>query len=262
MAKMGIVENGLTKTRRRRRNPRATTTGVAKRSNPVKRRSISKASALSVLKKNGLKAVSIKSVANGRKRKRRRRNGLVTRSAAPRTGIFRNNGLLGNSKQTVKNVAALGVGAVFTKIVGQLVNGFTAPYLSQMGVGNYSQIICDAGVALIVTPLVAAKVVRGSGETPKMASLGGALVVGLDVVGKFAPGVLQYNPFVTNSIVMTPGGAAVAPATVAALAAGVANSSNPSAAAAKVGSAMAALNTTQVRPTDFAGRPRTGDLVL
>ncbi len=238
MAKMGIVENGLKRRRksRRRRNP----TAVAKtRKNPA-RRSVSLASAKAVAKRNGLKLVSTKTVANGRKRvKRRRRNGVTaTRSTSY---LSRRNGLLGNSKQDTKKVGTILAGAVATKTLSRIILGFAAPYLAQVGAGNYGELIVDFVVAVVVTPFIATKVVSG-GETAKDARIGGLLVVGLTAIGQFAPSILQYNPFVTSPVVITNAGAGLTPAAVAQIAAGVASSGNPQAAAAKVGNAMLALD--------------------
>lgn len=230
--KLGIMENGVARQangrkrkRRRRRNP----TSAAK---PARRRNISLASAKSILKKNGLKAVSTQ--ANGRRRKRRkhRRNGLPT--------VRRNNGFFGNTKSDATQVLQLGAGALGTKAVGRGLSGFVSPFLSQVGLGQYAGIIVDAGVALFIAPWVADKLSRGSG---KMVRLGGLLTVALDGVEMFAPGALSFNPFNASPIVMTGQGAAVAPAAVAQIAADVANSSNPAAVAAKVGQAMYQLDT-------------------
>lgn len=230
--KYGLVENGLKRKRkaRKRRNPAT----VAKAKNPA-RRSVSLASAKSVAKRNGLKMVSVSNPK--RKTKRRKRNGLVKAST-----ITRRNGILGNTKSDAKQVATLGIGAVATKIMGRIAQSFVSPYLAQVGVGQYAEIIVDGAVALVVTPFLAGKIVRG-GDTAKMARLGGLLVVGLDVVEAFAPNALQWNPFNTNPVVVGGGGVGVAPAAVAQIAAGVASSSNPQMAAAKVGNAMLSLDT-------------------
>lgn len=234
MAKLGLVENGVKRRgkKRRRRNPTATT---PRAKNPAKRRAISVASAKAVLKRNDLKVVS-KSVANPkRKRHHKRRNGIST------AAITRRNGILGNTKGDAKTVGAVLGGAIFTKTVGRLLSGYVAPYLSQLGIGKYSEIVVDGAVALLITPFVASKVVKG-GDIAKQARLGGLLVVGLSAIEAIAPSVLQYNPFVTSPVVMTGGGAAITPAAVAQIAAGVANSSDPAQAAAKVGNAMMSLD--------------------
>lgn len=231
MSKIGIVENGLRKrrgTKRRRRNPVA----VAKAKNPARRRSISLASARSVIKKNGLKAVSMK--ANGRKKhKRRRRNGLVTSKAIG----SRRNGFFGNTKSDAKQVLSLGAGALGVKAVGRALSAVIQPFLAQIGAGNYATIITDAGLALFVAPYVGAKL--AGNEAAKMVRLGGLLVVGLDLVEQFAPNALGLNPFNNSPIVMTGAGAAVAPAAVAALAKDVETGRTT---AAKVGQAMRSLD--------------------
>ncbi len=236
MAKMGIVENGLKRRRksRRRRNPSTATKASTAKKNPA-RRAVSLASAKAVAKRNGLKLVS-KSVANPKRKRRRRRNGITTAAVSRRNGIF------GNTKADAKTVGTVIGGAIFTKTVARIIAPFVAPYAAQVGIGNYAEIIVDGIVALLITPFVANKVV-GGGSSAQNARLGGLLVVGLSAIEKVAPSVLQYNPFVTSPVVMMGNGSAgVAPAAVAQLAAGVANSSNPQAEAAKVGSVMRSLD--------------------
>lgn len=239
MAKMGIVENGLRRRRRaRRKNP--TVAATVRTKNPA-RRTVSLASAKAVAKRNGLKLVSTKAVANGRKRhKRRRRNGISVTSITRRS-----NGLLGNTKSDAKQVAVLGGGALATKMIGRVVLSFAQSILSSIGVGNYAEIIVDGATALIITPFIAGKLVKGS-DVQKMARLGGLLVVGLDLVEAFAPNALQWNPFNTSPVIMGANGqAGITPSAVAAIAQGVANSLNPTAEAAKVTGALAVLESGQ-----------------
>jgi len=225
MAKMGIVENGLRKrrTHKKRRNPSV----VAKAKNPA-RRSVSLASARAVIKKNGLKTVRV-SANPKRKHKRRRRNGLVTTT--------RRNGFFGNTKGDAKQVLALGAGALGVKAAGRALSGFVSPILSQIGVGQYAEIITDLGLTLFVVPFVGKKV--GGGEAAKMARLGGLLTVALDAVEMFAPNVLSFNPFNNAPIVMTGGGAAVSPQAVAQIAADVESGAT---SAAKVAGVMRSLD--------------------
>ncbi len=249
MATLGLVENGVRRRRksRRRRNPITKTTTRAKK-NPT-RRKVSLSSARAVAKRNGLKLVS-KSVSNPKRRKhRRRRNGLTT---AVRT---RRNGFFGNTRGDAKTVGTVLAGAIATKTIARIVLGYAAPYLAQVGLGKYSEIVVDAVTALTITPFIAKHLVSG-GDVAKNARLGGLLVVGLSAIEAVAPSVLQYNPFVTSPVVMTGGGAAVSPAAVAQIAAGVANSADPSAAAAKVGNAMmqiGAAGSQAVRQPSYVG---------
>lgn len=249
MAKMAILENGISR-KAKKRNPARKSTGTAKSKNPARRRVVSLASAKSVLKRNGLKAVS-RTLANGKHKRRRHhkkhRNGITT---------TRRNGMFGNTKSDVKQVGSLVGGALVTKLVGQVIKSFAAPYIAKIAiVGNYSGIICDLAAALVVTPFVVGKVVKQA-DASKLSRLGGLTVVALDAIGQFFPSALQYNPFTTSPVVLTGQGATILPAAVAQIANSVANSADPNAAAAKVSGAMAYLNTTQARRTNFAGAPR------
>ncbi len=241
MAKMGIVENGLKrrrKSRRRRNPPIAAKRASTAKKNGARRRTISVASARAVAKRNGLKLVS-KSVANPkRKRQARRRNGIATKSYVSR----RSNGFLGNTKGDAKTVGTVIGGAIFTKTLARIISPFVAPYASQVGIGNYTEILVDALVALFLTPFAAGMLLGKAHDSVKQARLGGLLVVGLSAIEKVAPSVLQYNPFVTSPVVMTGAGPGITPAAVAQIAQGVANDVNPQAAAAKVGNTMLALD--------------------
>lgn len=235
MAKMGIVENGLKKRngKSRRRNP----VSVAKASkNPARRRTVGLATAKSVAKRNGLKLVSIANPKRKRHHKRRR-NGVT--SVKGYTSRARN-GLFGNTKQDAHNVAALGGGLFLTRIVGNFVSGWVNPLLAQIGLGQYSTVITNAGISLLVIPMIAKKVYPKGKD---MARLGGLFATTLSALEIFAPSIAsQINPFNNSPVVMTGNGAAITPAAVAQIAAGVAASPNPSVAAAKVGNAMYQLD--------------------
>lgn len=240
MAKIGKVENGLRKHRKaKRRNPVAVAK-VAKK-NPA-RRAISAASVKSYAKRNGLKLVS-KSVANPKRRKHRkhRRNGLATVTSSRSMFATKRNGLLGNSKHDAQNVAALGGGLFLTKFIGNFVSGYVQPILAKIGLGNYSNIITNAGIAIVVIPMIAKRTIPKQSD---MLRLGGLFATGLSILEQVAPSVLsQINPFNTSPIIMTSNGAAIPPSTVSQIAAGVAASDNPVLAAARVGSAMNQLDT-------------------
>lgn len=232
MAKMGLVENPAKRRKRRRaRNPVAAK--VAKK-NPARRRTTNLATVKSVAKRNGYKLAKIGSVSNPKRRRKhhKRRNGLST--------VSRRNGLLGNTKADAKQVGTILAGAAATKMLGKILNSFLSPYLAQVGVGAYSEIVTNAGAALFVIPFLATKFVRG-GDVAKNARIGGLLVVGLDVINQFFPSVMGYSPFNTSPVVLTANGPAITPAAAAQLAAGVAQSNNPVAAAAAVGHAMGQL---------------------
>lgn len=246
--KMTSVENGLRKRKRRRRNPTAKKVGT--KANPSRgRRAVSKSSVLAFAKRNGLKVT--KTTANPkRKRRRTRRNGTA---AAVRT---RRNGFFGNTKGEAMTVGGVLGGAVFTKTLARLLNTYAGSYLAQVGLGNYSEIVMDAIVALTITPMIAGKFFK-HGNTAKDARLGGLLVVGLTAIEYIAPSVLQYNPFVTSPVIVNAAGTGVSPATVAQIANGVAADANPAAAAAKVGSVMRALDsgmTQKIMPNSYVNR--------
>lgn len=241
MAKIGLVENGLRKrrsTKRRRRNP----TPVAKvaKKNPA-RRAISAASVKSFAKRNGLKLVS-KASANPKRKKHRkhRRNGLATTTRST-SFLTKRNGLFGNSKHDATNVAALGGGLFLTKFIGNFVSGWVQPILARIGLGNYSTIITNGAIAIVVIPMIAKRTVPKQSD---MLRLGGLFATGLSILEQVAPSVLsQINPFNTSPIIITSNGAAVPPATVTQIAAGVATSANPVAAAARVAGTMRQLDT-------------------
>ena len=233
MAKLGTVKNGLRKKAR------------AKRKNPVtaKSASIRKRSSLSLLrvkgfaKKNGLKLVAkgtpLAKAQNPKRRKhKKRRNGLQSGGFS-----LRRNGLLGNSKADVKQVATIGVGGVVTKMVGGFLDSFLAPQIAKVGAGQYSLIISDAIVALTLVPMVAQKI--GGNNAARDARVGGMLAVGFDLVEMFIPQALGWNPFnQSQGVVVANGQNALTPAAVAQIVA--ATDASP-ATKAKVAGAMQQL---------------------
>lgn len=231
MAKIGMVENGFKKRRtKRRRNPMAVAKASSK--NPARR-------------------------INPKKRRRsKRRNGLMTAT------VTRRNGLFGDTKRDAKNVAALGGGLFLTKFIGNMVSGYVQPLLARIGLGQYSQIVTNAGIALIAIPMIAKRTVPKQSD---MLRLGGLFATGLSILEQVAPSVLtQINPFNNTPVVIANGAAAVPPATVAQIAQGVAASSNPMAAANRVGSVMQTLDTVGARgfTNDFMGSVNDPQLVL
>jgi hypothetical protein len=222
MATMGKMRNGI-----KRRNSVKRKNGVAKRRN-----SLTKTRVSAFARKNGLKLVS--KSANPHKRRRhhkRRKNGLAT-------VVSRRNGLLGNSRNDVKQVAYLGAGALLTKTGGRILTGFIAPYMSQFGAGKFTEIAADLAIAVLVVPFVASKVGGRGGDLAKHARLGGLLATALTAIGEFAPQALAFNPFNTSPVVMANGQAMVTPKAVAQI---VAQTDASTADKAKVAGAMAAL---------------------
>ena len=200
MAELVIMENGL---KRRKSNGVKT----AKKSN-----GLTKSRVASFAKKNGLKLVSKTStLANGKRRKHRRhkrRNGLtqpITRRA---------NGLLGNTKSDAKKVGFLLGGMALTKALGRFLQSFAAPYLSQVGAGQYSEIICDGVVSLVAIPMVAGKTLGK--EASDWGRLGGLSVVAMDAMEIFFPDALNWLPFNNGAgVVIANGQPAVTPTAVA-----------------------------------------------
>jgi len=219
MAKIGYVQNGLKK-----RN------GTKRKSNPLGLARVKGFAA-----KNGLKLVpkgsSIK-VAVNPKRKRRRRNGLP--SLTKRGFSLKRNGLFGNTKSDAKKVGSLLGGMLGGKALARVIQSFVAPYLSQVGLGNYAEILADAGVALTIAPFVAAKI--GGADAAQFARLGALANVVVDVIEMVAPNTLSM--FGSNPLVSNGQSVGLAPSAVAQL---VANTSASASDKAKVAGVMAAL---------------------
>lgn len=215
---IGALQNGLKRKKRaRRRNPAPTAskTKSAKR-NPSP---VTAARAAAYAKRNGMKLVARGTSANPKKKRRSRRNGVVTTTS-------KRNGLLGSSRSDAEKVIALGAGAVLTRLIGRTVNGFVAPLASQMGLGRFSGVIVEGAVALTAIPWLGKKIRNNAAGD--FARLGGLLAAGFSAAETFAPGVIP-NPFASGDSLL------VTPAAVAQIAAGVAASPNPAATAAKVG---------------------------
>lgn len=182
MAEMKLIENGIAKVAngrkrktRRRRNPTAARATTAR-------------------------AAATRSVANPRKR-RRRRNGVtaVSRVANPRrrrTTRRRRNGLLGDSKETVSSVLALGAGMVGSKIGGGLLAPFLNNFLTPVGLGAYGQVISQAAVTVLAVSPIARKL--GGNNAAKFTMLGGLTLVALDFIDMMLPDNILSNPFNVN----------------------------------------------------------------
>lgn len=215
MATLGTMQNGIrkSKSKSRRRNGGTTLAG-----------------AKAFAKKNGL---TLSKRSNPKKKRRsKRRNGLAA------TPVSRRNGILGNTKSDVtRGVAVLG-GGIGTKVLGRILGNLGAPYLSQVGLGNHSEIVGDAVAGLVVLPMVVKKMM------PKYTNdvrLGGIVAVIADGVEKVAPNVLQGFSFnrVINDPVVINGQPMLTPQAAAAI---VANTDASGADKLKVAGAMAALS--------------------
>jgi hypothetical protein len=244
MATLKLIENGIAKKangkrrkrRGRRRNP-SLGTGSTKR---VVRRNgrTTKAGAASFAKRNGLKLVKR---TNGKRKhhRRKRRNGV---SAVRRVS----NGIFGTGSSIVKKTLTLTGGAIATNIGGNYIATMLSPYLSQFGLGQYTDLITQALVAYFGVPYLA----RLLKQDAEMARLGGFLSVTLTALNKFFPQFASLNPFANSAIVVNPNGqialtgdavkqvAAAAAADTAAKVSGFADQ-------------MYAMNTTQALPTSM-----------
>lgn len=205
MATSGYYQNGVKrKTRKRRkRNGTAARSTVKAKANSAKRRTISVASARAVLKRNGLKAVSRTAANPKRKRHHKRKRNGVTVVRSSRNGIF------GNTKHDAMQVGSVVGGMAATKLISKIITPFAAPWAAKIGVGQYTELLVDAGVALMVVPFIAGKVSRNA-DVRKLSRLGGLVVVGIDAIDQFAPASFQsLNPFSSmGPIVVGPNGQA------------------------------------------------------
>lgn len=159
MAELVTVKNGVKNPRKRK------TTRRRKRRNPVARKRTTA------------------------KRRVTRRNPAPKRRVTKRS---KNNGLLGDTKATVKAVTALGAGMLGTKIVAGVALPFVAPTLSKVGLGGWGRPIVEAVVAL---PAKSIGAMAGGREAGKFAMLGGLSVALLSALEEFLPAVGLYNPF-------------------------------------------------------------------
>lgn len=193
---MKLIQNGIKQAAngKRKRRKRNGTTTPSVGTTPRKRNGVTKASAMSFAKKNGLKLVS-KTISNG-KRKRRKRNGVAT---VTRT---RSNGLFGKTTSDFKKVGALTGGAIATNVGGNWLASLISPYLASFGLGNYTNIITQAMIALFGVPYLA----KALKQDTEMARLGGLLSVTLEVLSMFFPQFNSLNPFNSSAMVINPNG--------------------------------------------------------
>jgi hypothetical protein len=233
MAEYGYVENGITKTskngrrRKRRKNGAVATRKTATAKNGVRRKT-SLTSVKAFAKRNGLvlkKAGSTGTAQNGKRKRRRSKNGLVTTRRAQ-------NGMFGNTKNDVKRVGSVLLGAAGVKAVGKILVSFISPYTSMVNLGAYTQLLVDLGLALFAAPMIAKKV--GGQAAADSARLGGLLVAGMDVVEIFFPSALAYSPFNNAPVVMAGNQPLLTPQAVSQLV----NNTVTAQDAGKVGSAM------------------------
>jgi len=220
------ASNGRKKKRGKKRNPSTTaTTTPAKRSN-----SITPAKAKAFAKANGLKLVS-KTVANGKKKRKKSRNGIAN---SPR--ITKSNGIFGDTKSDVKNVLALGGGAIATNVAGNTLATLFSSYLASFGLGQYAPTLFQFAVAVFGVPWIAGAL--AGKDAAKMARLGGVLAAALEGISTAFPQFNNVNPFNTSAIVVNPQGQALltpaATATIATAAAKEAATTAANVTAAKL----------------------------
>lgn len=146
-------------------------------------------------KTNGVRKLA---VANPRRRRRtthRRRNGVVAIRK-------RSNGIFGDTSQMVKKTLTLTGGAVVTNVGGNWLASLVGQYLAQFGLGAYTNLVTQFLVAMFGVPYLAAAVKQDK----DMARLGGMLSVTLTALNQFFPQFSSVNPFTQGAIVVNPNG--------------------------------------------------------
>jgi hypothetical protein len=187
MAQLKLIQNGIRKTanrKRRRKNPTTRTTVARKAANPRKRRRRSR---------NGIAAAApvVRRVTNGRRRrhtKRRSRNGVTMRRV--------NNGLFGNSKETVTSVVSLLVGLGATKVESSILTPIASNLLGNLGMGYLAKPLIEAGAAVTVNKWAAEAIKKGSG---KYVMIGGLAMALMSLLEQFLPSTSAYNPFASSN---------------------------------------------------------------
>lgn len=195
MATLKLIQNGIKKTANKRRKKSrkrngTATTAVAKKANPRKRNGTTKVGAAAFAKRNGLKLV--KKAANGHKRHKRskKRNGSPSMRRV-------NNGVFGNSKETVTSVVSLLVGLGATKVESSILTPMASQLLNNLGVGFLAKPLIEAGAAITVNKWAAEAIKRGSG---KYVMIGGLAMALMSLVEQFLPQTSAYNPFASANL--------------------------------------------------------------
>lgn len=184
-----LIRNGTKKVANKRRTKRrknTTPSTTAKAANGAKRRNgTTRAGATSWAKRNGL---VLRKAENGKRKKthrRKHRNG---------SGTIRkvNNGVLGNSKETVMAVVSLLAGLGITKVESSILTPLAARALNMLGLGQFAQPLVEAGCAVSINRWAADALKKGSG---KYVMYGGLAMALMDVLQSFLPQTSAYNPF-------------------------------------------------------------------
>lgn len=166
--------------------------GIAKKANPKRRKKARRRNPATV------KATASKAVANPRRRRRRNPVALVANPRRRRrTTRRRRNGLFGDTKETVSTVMALGAGMITTKIGAGILTPLVSRFLTQVGVGQFSQILSEGAVAVLAVAPIARKV--AGQNAGKFAMLGGLAITALDALDMILPDSVPLNPFSVNS---------------------------------------------------------------
>ena len=190
------VRNGVANPRRRKRR-NAATTRTATKANPRRKRRRRNPSTTTALVANPRRrrrrnpTTAVARAANPRRR--RRRNPVVAVANKRRRG-YRRNGIFGDTKSEVKQVASIIGGLVGTKVVGGIVAPYVNNLLAGVGVGKFTTPIVDGVLALTVVPMGA----KWVGGDPKLARLGALALVGLDILQMVLPSGFAYSPFAVN----------------------------------------------------------------
>lgn len=208
-----LVRNGTKKVanKRRRRNTATTVKKVANKRRK-RRNGTSLLQAKSAAKKNGMKLVAMKRVSNKRRHHRKhKRNGTIRKV---------NNGMFGNSKETIVSVVSLLAGLGVTKVESAILTPIAQQALSILGLQNFARPIIEGGMALTVNKWAADAIKKGSG---KFVMYGGLAMALMSLAEQFLPSLSTYNPFSSSNgmpLVLSSGNTAVVDAkTAAALAA-------------------------------------------
>ena len=208
MAKLKLIENGVKKVankkkRSRRRNTTVTaTTKVVANKKRRRRNPLTEASVKSYAAKNGLKVVkktsngTIKKVSNKKRGKRRhRRNGVA--------GMFsKQNGVFGNTKETVGAVISLLAGLSVTRIESSVAAPLLARLLNPLGLGNFAKPAAEAGLSVTINKWAADAIGRKT-RTPqagKFVMIGGLAMAGMSLIELLLPQTSAYNPFASVNV--------------------------------------------------------------
>jgi hypothetical protein len=186
-----LIRNGKTVANKERpkgrsKNGANANTVTAKAANGTRRRNgVTRAGVDAFAKRNGLVVRKARAVANRKHKKRGRRNGTVRIQKV-------NNGVFGNSKETVISVISLLAGLGITKIESSILTPLAARGLNMIGLGQFAQPLVEMGCAVTINRWAAENIKKGTG---KFVMYGGLAMALMDVIQSFLPQTSAYNPF-------------------------------------------------------------------